>query len=69
MKYKKVNMVPKRYVLFKLYLHLREEEMSLCINVQVTLSGRDTDNGLSVKMIGAQIYAIPSSEAEGTVFY
>lgn len=31
---------------------------------KVTLSGRDTDNGLSVKMIGAQIYAIPSSEAE-----
>uniref|UniRef100_A0A8C6WK47 Phosphoinositide-3-kinase regulatory subunit 6 n=1 Tax=Neogobius melanostomus TaxID=47308 RepID=A0A8C6WK47_9GOBI len=31
---------------------------------KVTLSGRDTDNGLSVRMMGAQICAIPSSEAD-----
>ncbi|KAK7929925.1 hypothetical protein WMY93_006320 [Mugilogobius chulae] len=31
---------------------------------QVTLSGRDTDKGLSVRMMGAEISAIPSSEAE-----
>lgn len=31
---------------------------------KVTLSGRDTDVGLSVRMIGAQISAIPSVEAE-----
>lgn len=31
---------------------------------KVTLSGRDTDSGLSVRMIDAQIHAIPSSEAD-----
>ncbi|XP_072318551.1 phosphoinositide 3-kinase regulatory subunit 6 [Eucyclogobius newberryi] len=31
---------------------------------KVTLSGRDTDKGLSLRMLGAQICAIPSSEAE-----
>lgn len=35
--------------------------------VQVTLSGRDIDKGISVRMSGAQINAIPSSEAEGPV--
>ncbi|XP_023119469.2 phosphoinositide 3-kinase regulatory subunit 6 [Amphiprion ocellaris] len=31
---------------------------------KVTLSGRDVDKGMSVRMTGAQISAIPSSEAE-----
>lgn len=35
--------------------------------VQVTLSGRDIDKGVSVRMSGAQISAIPSNEAEGSV--
>lgn len=34
--------------------------------VQVTLSGRDVDKGLSVRTSGVQITAIPSSEAEGS---
>lgn len=35
--------------------------------MQVTLSGRDIDKGLSVRTSGVQINAIPSSEAEGSV--
>ncbi|CAL1601645.1 unnamed protein product [Knipowitschia caucasica] len=31
---------------------------------KVTLSGRDSNKGLSVRMVGAQVCAIPSSEAE-----
>lgn len=31
---------------------------------KITISGRDTDSGLSVRMMGAQICAIPSSEAD-----
>lgn len=37
------------------------------VRVQVTLSGRDIDKGMSVRTAGAQIDAIPSSEAEGSV--
>lgn len=34
----------------------------------MTLSGRDIDEGISVRMTGAQINAIPSNEAEGAEF-
>lgn len=40
--------------------------MSL-VRVQVTLSGRDIDKGMSLRTSGAQINAIPSSQAEGSV--
>lgn len=36
-------------------------------SVQVTLSGRDVDKGISVRTSGAQINAIPSNKAEGSV--
>lgn len=36
--------------------------------VQVTLSGRDVDVGISVRTSGAVIDAIPCNEAEGSVF-
>ena len=39
--------------------------MTVCSALQVTLSGRDVDTALSVKMFGAQITAIPSNETEG----
>lgn len=35
---------------------------------QMMLSGRDVDVGISLRTSGAQINAIPSSEAEGSVF-
>lgn len=40
---------------------------SFSLSVQVTLSGRDVDKGMSVRTSGAQINAIPSNEAEGSV--
>lgn len=36
-------------------------------SVQVTLSGRDVDKGISVRTSGVQINAVPCSEAEGSV--
>lgn len=53
------------------HLHALFVCVFLCVcvwaRVQVTLSGRDIDKGVSVRMSGAQISAIPSNEAEGSV--
>lgn len=43
---------------------LRDESFVLAA-VQVTLSGRDVEKGFSVRTLGVQVNAIPSSEAEG----
>lgn len=48
------------------------KHLCVCVHVflfvQVTLSGRDIDKGISVRTSGAQISAIPSNETEGSVF-